>query len=114
MLNRLLERFRGADAPTEDDSDRDGVFSYAGEYHAAVIGLGAGFAAAILARPEIAGAVIAVALGTPTANKVVGKLRGRGVVRELRREPWYGVGATLVGYGLGVATDVLAIVLAVL
>jgi hypothetical protein len=41
--------------------------------------------------------MIAIALGI---SGVQGKrgFKGRGVVNELRREPWYAVGSGLVGY----------------
>lgn len=96
LVTRLLALLglQGMDAPTEDASERDGFLSYAGEIHASIAGGGAGVAAALLGRPELLGLVIAVALGV----QGVGKLQGRHVGHELRREPWYGIGAALIGY----------------
>lgn len=85
---------QGMDAPTEDASERDGFLSYAGEFHASLVGLGAGVAAALLGRPELLGLVILVALGV----EGVGRFQGRHVGHELRREPWYGIGAALISY----------------
>jgi len=98
LVARLLALLglTGMDAPTEEDSERDGFLSYAGEVHSVVAGGGAGIAAALLGRPELLGVVIAVALGVEGANQ----FRGKGVVNELRREPWYGIGAAVISYVL--------------
>lgn len=43
MLERILRYIRGAGAPTESDSKRNGVLSYSAEFHALAIGFYAGF-----------------------------------------------------------------------
>lgn len=106
LVVRLLTLLglQGMDAPTEDASERDGFLSYAGEVHASLAGLGGGVAAALLGRPELLALVIAVALGVEGASR----FKGRHVAHELRREPWYGIGAALLGYvGAGGYTVVL-------
>lgn len=87
------------DAPTEDESERNGFLSYAGEWHAATIGIGVGLAAALHGRPEFLAVLVATTLGLAGADR----LKGRRTARELRREPWYGIGASLLAYVVGVA-----------
>jgi hypothetical protein len=97
MIQRLLRAIRERSKPTEDASEPGGFLSYAGEWHALTIGLGAGTTAAVMNQPIILASMIAIALGI---SGVQGKrgFKGRGVVNELRREPWYAVGSGLVGY----------------
>lgn len=100
MLDRLLRFLAGADAPTEGDSDRDGVFSYAAEYHAFLIGLATGAVASVGGQPMLALAVLGVAVGGSGAEWAIKQLKGRGVVTEISREPWYSIGGVVVGYAL--------------
>jgi len=105
-IERVVALLKGlglSDAPTEEQSERDGFMSYAGEVHATVAGGGAGIAAALLGRPELLGVVIMVALGVQGSKK----LKGRGVTHELRREPWYAIGAAVIGYVLAGAPALL-------
>lgn len=80
----------GMDAPTEADSQRDGVLSYALEWHALIMGLGAGLASGLAQRPELLVLVVGVALGIKAAPTKK--------LRQLKREPWYAIGGTLIGY----------------
>jgi len=98
LLRRMLVAIglSGMDAPTEADSERDGFLSYAGEVHAFVSAGGAGIAAALLGRPELVGLTIAVALGVKGADR----FNGRFVSHEIRREPWYAIGAAVISYVL--------------
>lgn len=81
------------DGASESDTARDGLLSYASEWHAAILGLGFGAAGGWLGQPEVAGVGIAVALGLGAAKRVSQTVAG-----ELRREPWYAVGGVLLGY----------------
>lgn len=90
------------DGPTEDSTSRDGLLSYAGEWHALVIGLGTGLAAGATGTWMLAVVVATAALGlevakvagqTPTAGKALG---------EVRREPWYALGGLSLGAVAGV------------
>lgn len=84
-------------AGTEDAHDYDGVLSYAGEWHALIIGLAAGFTAAVTGQPIVLAGVFSVALGISGVDVGV-KFDGRHVAHELRREPWYGIGGGLISY----------------
>lgn len=42
-LKQLLDTIKGMGAPTEADSERDGVFSHSGEVHAFAVGVYYGF-----------------------------------------------------------------------
>lgn len=106
-LRQLLYRLGFSDAPTEAASDRNGLFSYAGEVHAFLLGVAAGYAAASLDRPEVAGAVMATALGYGGYRQVLKRSgvasKGESAVGEIEREPWYAIGGTIVGFAVGLA-----------
>jgi len=95
------------DAPTEEDSKRNGAFSYAGEYHAFAIGVGAGAVAALGTNPELAAAVVAVALGGSGVEAARKRLQGKKVVAEVSREPWYAIGGVALGYAIGLGIGAL-------
>jgi len=97
----------GLDAPTESDSERNGVFSYAGEYHAFAIGAGAGAVAALGTNPELAAAVVAVALGGSSVEAARNRLKGKKVVEEVSTEPWYSIGGVALGYAIGLSIGML-------
>lgn len=78
----------GADAATEADSDHNGLLSYASENHAAIIGFGVVLA---LGQPGLV-LVVATALGLASWKKI----SNRKALRELQKEPWYGIGAGLL------------------
>ena len=94
---RVLRFFKRRSAPNEDAHEYDGFLSYAGEWHALIIGLGTGFTAAVLGQPAVLAALFVVALGISGVD-VGKKFKGKGVAHELKREPWYGVGGGLVAY----------------
>lgn len=79
------------DGARESDTQRDGLFSYAGEWHSFIIAgvatLVGGWAMATL----LVGAIINEQVRSPPGrlNPVVYK--------ELRREPWYGLGGVVGG-----------------
>ena len=77
-------------AGTEDAHEYDGVFSYAGEYHAAALGLAIGFTAATTGQPMLLAGLFAVSLGISGVDFGT-KFKGRYVAHELKREPWYAV-----------------------
>jgi hypothetical protein len=96
----LRDWLRGLDAPSEEQSDRDGVLSYAVEWHALTVGLAAGLGAGVSGRWELAGMVIAITLGVRAAPENVPRLG------QLKREPWYALGGVVVGYFLGMGLPV--------
>lgn len=89
-LDPLAEFLAGADAASESDSERDGLLSYASEWHAAILGL---FTALSLGLPGL-GLIVVTALGLKRWKQI----SNRKAVKELQREPWYGIGAAGVGY----------------
>ncbi|WP_323190469.1 hypothetical protein [Halostella sp. PRR32] len=70
---------------TEDALDYDGPFSTLPEWHAFIIGVHAGVAGE-------GDTVLAVALGDREAETVA--------EREIKAEPWYTSGGTLLGLGI--------------
>ena len=67
------------------------LFSTYTERHAAILGLVTGVVAAVAGAPELLVGVVATVLGLAEVA------RSR-ALRELRREPWYGLGMLAVGY----------------
>jgi hypothetical protein len=107
-VKQIISRLKRRSAATEDGSEYDGVLSYANEYHALLIGLAAGFAAGVASRPEVAAAVGATALGIQVPGLAKARFEGRGVLKEMRREPWYAIGGNAIGFVLGIlATSLL-------
>lgn len=80
------------DGATEADTERDGLLSYAKEWHALIIGLGIGIT---LGLAGIA-LTTSVALGLLGLDKARQKL-GRKAVINLKAEPWYGIGGSIIG-----------------
>lgn len=99
MIKRILKALKERSKPTEDASEPGGFLSYAGEWHALIIGLGVGFTAGVTGTPLVLASMIAVALGVSGLDGIK-SFRGRGVTNELRREPWYAVGSGLIAYVL--------------
>jgi hypothetical protein len=94
LIRRLLDLVAGAGATSEKESDRDGLLSWSGEYHALEIGLAVGFLAGVSGRWELAVLVATVALG---ARKAQDK-----TLREVAHEGWYALSGLLVGAVIGV------------
>ena len=86
----LMSFVFGASRASESASDRDGLLSYATEWHALIIGLGAGLGLGI---PGVA-VVSATALGL----KGMKRISTRKAVQELVQEPWYGIGGSVIGF----------------
>lgn len=97
IMARILRFIKRRSAGSESDYEYDGAFSYASENHAAIIGLGVGFTAAVVGQPVVLAAFIMAALGIEGVELGV-TFKSQKVLRELRSEPWYFVGAGLVGY----------------
>lgn len=85
------------DGAEEEDTERDGFLSYAGEWHALAVGLAVGLVASVTGRWALAGVVVAAALGV-SASKRVERLPALG---EVRREPWYALGGLAIGAAVG-------------
>lgn len=102
LLLRIIDRF-GLDEPTEEDSPGDGLFSYAGEWHSAVIGLGIGIVAGYLQIPMFLVGGIAATLGLPMGSRILNRFgfSAKGALVELKREPWYGISFMLIGFIIG-------------
>lgn len=94
-----LPLFGDADAPTEADSERDGLLSYSKEWHALVVGLAAGLVAGLSGRWEIVVAVVAMTLAIRAAP---------GPLKQLRKEPWYALGGVVIGVGSAVIGPTVA------
>jgi len=92
------------DAPTESDSEYDGVLSYATEYHALAVGGVAGLCGALTygtpMQPAGLGLMIAVA-ATALGVKTSKRLRSALAAREVTKEPWYAVGGLVLLFLLG-------------
>lgn len=100
----------GPDAPTEGDTERNGAFSYAGEFHAFAIGAFAGLAAALSYGTALQPAglaaflgVVAVALGLSKSERFRNSL----AVGEVEKEPWYAAGGAVIVFFVGAGVRVL-------
>jgi len=78
------------DSTDESETERDGFLSTRGEIHASAIGLAVGVVVVMTASWELAALFVFVALGAK-----LGSLRSKGLL-EVKREPWYALGAFLV------------------
>lgn len=96
MIQKIMKWIHESTRKEEEYSERDGAFSYAGEYHALIIGLGMGVYSGITGDIGAMATLIGVALGVSG----VGKLPqfAENVVGEVRKEPWYTVGGVLGSY----------------
>lgn len=90
------------DAAEESGTDRDGVLSYAGEWHALFVGLAAGMVAILTGQYGLLLAVAAAALGIEGLARA-GKIRNVKAVGEIRREPWYALAGLVLGAVIGAA-----------
>ena len=94
-LSGAAPNFSLPDAPTEAGTKRNGVLSYAAEWHALEVGAFAGVAYGVTGRPEIAGVVAATTFGVREAKV--------GHMKDAREE----VGYTGTGFVLGVGIGTL-------
>jgi hypothetical protein len=90
------------DAENESGTERDGVLSYAGEWHALLIGAAAGAVGIVTGQVAILGGVATVALGIEG-----GKRAGSKALSEVGREPWYALAGILAGLPLGTGITVI-------
>jgi len=88
MIGRLKRAIGQMTAPSESESARDGLLSYAVEWHALTLGLAVGLAAGLTQRWELVGIAVAIVLGVRAAP---------GKLSQLRREPWYALGGLVIG-----------------
>jgi len=90
-------------APTESDSARDGLLSYAVEWHALIVGAVVGAVTVLTQRWELAGVTVAIVLSVRAAP---------GPLSQMRSEPWYalgGLGTGMIGAEVGpIVVDVAA------
>ncbi|WP_436924950.1 hypothetical protein [Halosimplex amylolyticum] len=80
----------------ESETARDGFLSTLREFHAAIIGLAVGVVVAMTGAWELAALFVFAALGA--------KLSQVEQLGDVRREPWYALGAMLVAIGAIEAT----------
>lgn len=93
------EVVKDASAPTEAASERDGLLSYRGEWHAAGFGVGVGFAVAAAGDLRLLGPLVAaIAYGAKGQT-----LLSADLIRELRKESQY----TFAALGAGLACGLL-------
>lgn len=93
------------DGATEGDTDRDGVLSYAGEWHALEVGFAVGFAS-VVPYPKLKRFVFAiVGLGADMTRTQAFK--------EAKRESWYALTGVVLGAVVGLAFQAVALYLGV-
>lgn len=114
------------DAPKESDTEYDGFLSYAGEWHSAALGGGVGTTAGALiaAGQPVAGLMLlgGFTLMALRENQLAKKLGikipftgNKKAMREVRREPWYGIGFSLIFCGIAVfGSDIASQIIAVI
>lgn len=93
-LSGAAPNFSLPDAPKESQTKRNGVLSYAAEWHALEVGSFAGIAYGITGRAEVAGIVAATAFGAREART--------GHMKDARKEVGYTGTGFILGAGLGV------------
>lgn len=111
IIDKIIKFLRVHSRAKESQTPRDGFLSYAGEFHSLAIGLAVGGYAGLNDNPELAAAMIGVALGLATGSsaarrvkkalKMVGDGGFRNALAEVKREPWYNLGGLVVGYTVG-------------
>lgn len=79
---------RWPDGKNESDTERDGAFSYSGEWHAFSIGVAVGFAA-VFPAPKLKGFVFNVAGLSGTSRSQA--------IKEAKSESWYALGGVMFG-----------------
>lgn len=84
------------DAPKEEATERDGLLSYAGEWHALVIGLVVGTVATLTGHYVLMVVVVGAALGLSLGRRC-GTTRRVPALGEIRREPWYALFGLILG-----------------
>jgi len=89
--------------PASEDGWRcNGALSTRSEWHAFILGIGAGLATLLSGSPWPAVVVLGMALGAFVLPHPK--------LRELRREPWYAVGGVLIGLAPRIVEIVRAVV----
>lgn len=91
------------DGATEADTERDGFLLYAGEWHALVLGGGAGLAAGATGNWQLAVVVASAAFGVGAAVRSKGTVENPSLpaIGEVKQEPWYACAGLLVGTVVG-------------
>lgn len=100
IFDKIIELTKGAGAPTESDSKRDGFLSYASETHSLGAGLGAGYTATASGDLKLLGALFEAALFGNKGEKIY----SASLLRDIRSEKQYFLGGIIAGGLLGVGT----------
>lgn len=87
---RLATWLMGMQEPTEGSTEFNGFLSYATEAHAAILGFVLSFTFGLTGLSL----VLCAALGLGWCKHV----SNRKAIREMRAEPWYGIGAGFLGW----------------
>ena len=111
IIQRIKKFLQVHSRAKESETPRNGVLSYAGEFHSLAIGAAIGVYAAIQNQPELVAAMIAVTLGLGASSSAMRRLKkalkksGAGgfknALGEVRREPWYTMAGLAIGYTVG-------------
>lgn len=80
----------------EEDTERDGLLSYAVEVHATVIGLSVGVAAATAGDMQLVMALVAIALGVGRVQQQFSE----SVREQVVKEPAYALAGVAIGWGV--------------
>lgn len=92
------------DGKTEADTERDGLLSYAGEWHALILGIGAG----ATYSPTLVGMFLAYVFGkchllgilSPGSTGEKCPLKETGHMEDAAKEPGYSIAGVLLGLAL--------------
>lgn len=98
VLDRVISFFEGMGQPEERDTRRNGFMSYAGETHAAGMGIAAGFILTATGDTKLLSVVYGAAV-YGRANQRNGKRRA--IVNDIRDEWHYALGGIVFGAVLG-------------
>lgn len=92
----LTQFLHDAQQINEQDTDRPGAFSYAGEFHSATIGLFVGITCGLTGEWVPLGVLVGAIINEEITA-------GSKAIGEFIAEPWYGGGAAVIGVGIGLA-----------
>lgn len=100
MFQRLVTIIKQAGAGSEDDTERDGAFSYHAETHAAAVGLAAGFFATATGDERFLSLILAAAVYGQARYRDKTPKRRR-ILQDIRQEPHYALAFAVLGALLG-------------
>jgi len=99
MIQKIIQLAKSLSRSKEKYTDRGGFLSYAGEFHALIIGLGVGVYSALTGDIALLIFMLSIALGTSWSGFIAKRYNiPKKISGEVKREPWYTIGGIIVAY----------------